>query len=81
MTVKLKKDAKWSNGDPVTAQDFVYAWRKVVNPKTGSEFAYIMNDIKNASQINTGKKPVKDLGIKALDSHTKDRFRKTNSIY
>ncbi|OHS53857.1 peptide ABC transporter substrate-binding protein [Staphylococcus sp. HMSC69H07] len=70
LTVKLKKDAKWSNGDPVTAQDFVYAWRKVVNPKTGSEFAYIMNDIKNASQINTGKKPVKDLGIKALDSHT-----------
>ena len=63
LTVKLKKDAKWSNGDPVTAQDFVYAWRKVVNPKTGSEFAYIMNDIKNASQINTGKKPVKDLSL------------------
>ena len=47
---------KWN---PVTAQDFVYAWRKVVNPKTGSEFAYIMNDIKNASQINTGKSQLK----------------------
>lgn len=70
LTVKLRKDAKWSNGDKVTAHDFVYAWRKVVDPKTTSEFAYIMGDIKNANDINASKKPVKDLGIKALDDYT-----------
>lgn len=70
LKVKLRGDAKWSNGDKVTAQDFVYAWRKTVNPKTGSEFAYIMGDIKNASDINAGKKPVEQLGIKALDDET-----------
>ncbi|HCY8442085.1 TPA: peptide ABC transporter substrate-binding protein [Staphylococcus aureus] len=68
--VKLRSDAKWSNGDKVTAQDFVYAWRKTVDPKTGSEFAYIMGDIKNASDISTGKKPVEQLGIKALNDET-----------
>lgn len=46
LTINLRKNAKWSNGDSVTAYDFVYAWRKVVNPKTASEFAYIMSDIK-----------------------------------
>lgn len=69
LTVDLRKDAKWSNGGPVTADDFVFAWRKVVNPKTASEFAYIMSDIKNADDINAGKKPVKDLGIKALNKY------------
>ncbi|MEJ7144802.1 peptide ABC transporter substrate-binding protein [Staphylococcus capitis] len=65
----LKENAKWSNGDDVTANDFVYAWRKVVNPKTGSEYAYIMTDIKNADDINAGKKPVESLGIKAINKH------------
>ena len=69
LTINLRKNAKWSNGDPVTANDFVFAWRKVVDPNTGSEFAYIMSDIKNADQINAGKKPVKDLGIKALNKY------------
>ncbi len=51
-----------SNGDKVTAQDFVlHAWRKTVDPKTGSEFAYIMGDIKNANDISTGKQPVYNL--------------------
>ncbi|MCI2876157.1 peptide ABC transporter substrate-binding protein [Staphylococcus hominis] len=69
LTINLRKDAKWSNGDPVTAHDFVYAWRKVVDPKTASEFAYIMSDIKNADLINTGKKPLNSLGIKALNKY------------
>ncbi|MBO1199346.1 peptide ABC transporter substrate-binding protein [Staphylococcus simiae] len=71
-TIKLRKDAKWSNGDPVTAHDFVYAWQKAVDPSTASEYAYIMYDIKNAQDINLnkkGKKP-KDLGVKALDDYT-----------
>lgn len=69
-TIKLRKDAKWSNGDPVTANDFVYAWREVVNPKTGSEYAFIMFDIENAQDINEGKKDVNSLGVKAIDNHT-----------
>lgn len=69
LTINLRKNAKWSNGDPVTAHDFVYAWRKVVDPKTASEFAYIMSDIKNADLVNTGKKPVNSLGIKALNKY------------
>ena len=69
LTINLRKNAKWSNGDSVTAYDFVYAWRKVVNPKTASEFAYIMSDIKNADEVNAGKKSVKDLGIKAIGKY------------
>lgn len=69
LTINLRKDAEWSNGDPVTAHDFVYAWRKVVDPKTASEFAYIMSDIKNADLVNTGKKPLNSLGIKALNKY------------
>ncbi|WP_323702878.1 peptide ABC transporter substrate-binding protein [Mammaliicoccus sp. Dog046] len=68
-TIKLR-DAKWSNGDDVTAQDFVYAWRKLVDPKTASEYAFIMFDIKNAEDINNGKKKPSELGVKAIDDHT-----------
>jgi oligopeptide transport system substrate-binding protein len=68
-TFKLR-DAKWSNGDPVTAHDFVYAWRKVLDPNTAAEYAYIMYDIKNAEEVNTGKLPVDQLGVKALDEKT-----------
>ncbi|PTI62788.1 peptide ABC transporter substrate-binding protein, partial [Staphylococcus succinus] len=61
---------KWSNGDPVTAQNFEYAWKRVVNPKTASEYAYIMYDLKNAEAINTGKKDIDELGVKAVNDHT-----------
>ena len=70
LTIKMRKNAKWSNGDPVTANDFVYAWRKALDPKTASEYAYIMYDIKNAQKINEGKMPVNKLGAKALDKYT-----------
>ncbi|RIN26150.1 peptide ABC transporter substrate-binding protein [Staphylococcus succinus] len=70
LTIKLRKDAKWSNGDPVTAQNFEYAWKRVVNPKTASEYAYIMYDLKNAEAINTGKKDIDKLGVKAVNDHT-----------
>ncbi|MGG2952325.1 peptide ABC transporter substrate-binding protein [Geobacillus stearothermophilus] len=69
-TFKLRQDAKWSNGDPVTAHDFVFAWRRVLDPKTKAEYAYIMYDIKNAAAVNTGKLPVDQLGVKALDDYT-----------
>ncbi|WP_347318040.1 peptide ABC transporter substrate-binding protein [Rossellomorea sp. RS05] len=68
-TFKLR-DAKWSNGDPVTAQDFVYGWQRVLNPDTAAEYAYIMSDVKNASKVNEGKAKPEELGIKALDEKT-----------
>ncbi|WEV70882.1 peptide ABC transporter substrate-binding protein [Lactobacillus sp. ESL0785] len=64
------RDAKWSNGDPVTADDFVFAWRRTVDPKTKSQYAYIYEGIANAAKITAGKKPVDSLGVKALDKHT-----------
>ncbi|WP_125771906.1 peptide ABC transporter substrate-binding protein [Companilactobacillus furfuricola] len=64
------RHAKWSNGKPVRAQDFVYAWRRTVDPKTASQYAYIYEGIKNAADISAGKKPVNSLGVKALDDHT-----------
>lgn len=70
LTIKLRKNAKWSNGDPVTAHDFEYAWKRAINPKTAAEYSYIMYDLKNAKEINEGKKDVDKLGVKAIDDHT-----------
>lgn len=64
------RDAKWSNGDSVTAHDFVYAWKQLVNPETGSEYAYIMYDVKNAEKINKKQMGLDELGIKAQDDKT-----------
>lgn len=64
-TFILRKDAKWSNGDPVTAKDFVYSWQRTVDPKTGSQYAYLFDGVANVNDIMNGKKPVTDLGIKA----------------
>ena len=68
-TFKLR-DAEWSNGEPVTANDFVYAWQRAVDPATGSQYAYIMNTVKNAEAINTGDTPKEELGVKAIDEKT-----------
>lgn len=64
-TFTLRKNAKWSNGDQVTAKDFVYGWRRTVNPKTASQYAYLYSGIKNADKITAGKKKPATLGIKA----------------
>lgn len=64
-TFTLRKNAKWSNGDKVTAKDFVYSWQRTVAPKTASQYAYLFDGIKNADAINKGKKPLSSLGIKA----------------
>ncbi|REH77222.1 peptide ABC transporter substrate-binding protein [Staphylococcus felis] len=69
-TINLREDAKWSNGDPVTAHDFEFAWKRVLNPDTAAEYAYIMYDIENAEEINMGKKDPSTLGVKALDDYT-----------
>lgn len=71
-TFNLRKDAKWSNGDPVTAKDFVYSWRRAVNPATASEYSGFVADsgIKNAAKITAGKLPIEELGAKAIDDYT-----------
>ncbi|MEW9675630.1 peptide ABC transporter substrate-binding protein [Lentibacillus sp. L22] len=70
-TFKLREDAKWSNGDPVTANDFVYAWQRAVDPETGSEYAYMFDGvIKNASEIINGDKDPDELAVKAEDDYT-----------
>lgn len=69
-TFKIRPHAKWSNGDPITAKDFVYSWRRVVNPKTGSQNAFNFFQIKNAKAINSGKMDPDQLGVKAPDDHT-----------
>lgn len=69
-TFTLRRDAKWSNGDSVTAQDYVYAWRQVVNPKTASPNATHMDPIKNATKIRSGKMAVDKLGVKAIGKYT-----------
>lgn len=68
----LRKDAKWSNGQPVTAQDFVYSWRRLVDPKSSSPFAWFADlaGIENAQQIISGKMSPETLGVSAVNSHT-----------
>lgn len=71
-TFHLRKDAKWSDGSPVTAQDFVYSWQRLADPNTASPYASYLQygHIVNIDDIVAGKKPVTDLGVKALDEHT-----------
>lgn len=70
-TFYLRKDALWSDGKPVTAHDFVFAWQKVVDPLNASEYSAIMYPIKNAEAINTKKiLNLSQLGVEALDDHT-----------
>ncbi|OIK40641.1 oligopeptide ABC transporter substrate-binding protein OppA [Citrobacter portucalensis] len=71
-TFHLRKDAKWSDGTPVTAQDFVYSWQRLANPNTASPYASYLQygHIVNIDDIIAGKKTVTDLGVKAIDDHT-----------
>ena len=71
-TFTLRDEAKWSNGDPVTADDFVYAWKRAVDPALSSPYAWFMElmSIENASEIIAGERPVDELGVKAVDDHT-----------
>lgn len=68
-TINLRHDGKWSNGQKVTAKDFVFAWRRVLNPKTKSEFTYLFSNIKNADQVAEGKQSPKHLGVKAIGNY------------
>src|SRR5699024_10824331 len=65
-TIDLREGAKWSNGDPVTAKDYVFSWQRTVDPKTASGYAYMLEPVKNALSISEGKKDKSELGVKAV---------------
>lgn len=66
----LRNGLKWSNGDPVKASDFVYSYRRIMNPETGAKYANILYPIKNAEKINKGQAKPEELGVKAIDDKT-----------
>lgn len=68
-TFKIRK-AYWSNGDRITAQDFVYSWRRTINPKTKSPYSYLFSGVKNANEIIAGKKSADQIGISAPNKQT-----------
>lgn len=68
-TFELEPKARWSNGDPVTAHDFVFSLRRSVDPATGSHYAQILEPIKNAAEVIAGSMPPSALGVTALDTH------------
>ncbi|TDT84774.1 MULTISPECIES: peptide ABC transporter substrate-binding protein [Bacillus] len=68
-TFDLRKDAKWSNGDSVTANDFMFAWKRAINPETASQYAYMLFYVKNAKEINKGTVPLAELGVKVINDY------------
>ncbi|MYD98123.1 MAG: peptide ABC transporter substrate-binding protein [Gammaproteobacteria bacterium] len=69
-TFWLRPDARWSNGEPITAHDFVFAWRKVLDPLNASEYAFILYGLKNAEAVNRGEMPLESVAVFALDDRT-----------
>lgn len=64
------RDAQWSDGEPVTAQDFEYSFRRLLDPETASGYAFIGMALKNANAVNKGEVPVEELGVRAIDEKT-----------
>lgn len=67
--IKLREDAKWSNGEPVTADDYVYGWQRTVNPETAAEYAYLFGYVENGNEIIDGDKEPSELGIEAVNDY------------
>jgi oligopeptide transport system substrate-binding protein len=78
---KLRANAKWSNGDPVTAGDFVFSFRRLMNPETGAKYANILYTIKNGEKVNKGQAKVEELGVKAIDDRTLEISLETPAPY
>ncbi len=69
-TFRLRANARWSNGDPVTAHDFEYAWKTALSPALGSKYAYQLYYVRNGESYNKGQAAAETVGVKALDDHT-----------
>ena len=69
-TFWLREDARWSDGEPVTAHDFVFGWKTGLDPANASAYAFILYAIKNGEAINKGEMPLESLGVRAIDDHT-----------
>lgn len=70
-TFKIRSDAKWSDGEPVKAADWVYSWQRLVDPNTASDYGYFLDGVVvNAAEIQAGEKDPSELGIKAVDDST-----------
>lgn len=69
-TFTLRQDAKWSDGEPLTAHDYEYGMKRLMDPATASPFAFIGEHFKNGYEVETGAVPVDELGVKALDDYT-----------
>ncbi len=69
-TFKMRAGATWSDGSPVTANDFVFAWQRLADPATGAEYAYMLSPVVNADDVTAGKKKPAELGVKAVDDMT-----------
>lgn len=80
-TFKLRDDAVWSNGDPVTADDFVYSFRRLEDAATGAEYASMLYVMKNGEAVNTGKAKPEELGVKALGAKTLEITLKSPTPY
>ncbi|KAB2443746.1 peptide ABC transporter substrate-binding protein [Bacillus luti] len=68
-TFDLRKDAKWSNGDSVTANDFMFAWKRAISHETASQYASMLFYVKNAKEINKGRMPLDELGVKVINDY------------
>jgi len=80
-TFKVRSDAKWSNGEPVTADDFVYSFRRLEDPATGAEYASMLYVVKNGEEVNTGKAKPDTLGVRAVDPKTLEITLKSPTPY
>ena len=69
-TFHLRKDGVWTNGDPVTAKDFEFAWSQVLNPDVASDYAYFLYFIKNAEKYFNGEVTWDEVGVKVVDDYT-----------
>ena len=80
-TIRLRAGLRWSNGEPLTADDFVQSWRRLVDPATGSQYAEVLAPVSNAQEVIEGRLPRTALGIEATDASTVTVHLKAATAY